>query len=86
MGVRKNQLIMAPDIIAAKESRIIGRVRRGSSSWVLWSGENDEGDHKRETARRVEYEAVRMVAKRKTNRIKRLEGLNRSISRIRSFE
>lgn len=37
-------------------------------------------------ASRVEYEAVRAVARKKIRRIIMLVGLNKSISRIRSFE
>lgn len=53
---------------------------------MLWRGEKDEEDQRREMASRVEYEAVKAVARRKTRIIKLLVGLNKSISRIRSFE
>jgi len=49
-----SQLIVAPMKIAVVDRISIGRVRLGSSSWVLCRGVKAEGDHRRDMVRRRE--------------------------------
>lgn len=50
----KVQFIILPEQIAAEDKIIMGVVRLGSSSWVLWRGGYEVGDQRRERARREE--------------------------------
>lgn len=53
-GVVNIQFIVLPAEMAAAERINIGRVRLGSSSLVLWRGENAGGDQRRAIVKRTE--------------------------------
>lgn len=72
--------------IVEKARRMVGVRKFRSSSWVLWRGVRVVGPQRTEMARRVEYAAVRVVARIKIEIIRILVGLNRSISKIISLE
>lgn len=50
----RSQLIVAPIKIAVVDKISMGRVRFGSSSWVLCRGLKAEGDHRSDIVRRRE--------------------------------
>lgn len=64
----------------------IGGVKFGSSLLRLLRGIEWDGAQNSVTMRRVEYAAVKRVARKKISRIRLFVGLNISISRIKSFE
>jgi len=53
-GALNTQFIAPPAEMAAAERVSMGRVRLGSSSWVLWRGENAGGDQRRAIVKRME--------------------------------
>lgn len=75
-----------PAIMAITVRGSMADVRKGSWSWVPDSGVLSCGDHSVVIERRIEYAAVRPVAKKSINIMTGLVGLERLVSRIASFE
>lgn len=86
VGVKFIQLIVAPLMIAPLVKNIIGVVMFESSSLICWIGNLLDLPHAVVSINRVEYAAVKAVARRNIIMIKVLVGENKQNSMIRSFE
>jgi hypothetical protein len=84
-GIR-TQLSADPLKMAPAVKKIIGAVKRESRLERWWNGGKLAGDQEDEIIKRMEYAAVQPVATK--NRITEmiLYGLNKIVSRIKSFE
>lgn len=86
IGENIHQFIIAPTVTAISVIFIIGVVIFLSSSFSGRRGVDSVGDHTSMIIIRAEYDAVRIVASMNIVMIRVFVGLNRTISRIMSFE
>lgn len=80
------QFKIAPAVIAPPVKKIIGVVIVESQSSKYWKDKELDEFHTTDNINRIEYLAVRIVAKRNRKRITVLVGLNKASSIIRSLE
>lgn len=85
-GVRIIQFSDAPPIIAARLRNVVGAERKKSWSLILCRGREAEGAHIVAAKNRAVYAAVSPVAKKNSEIIMILLGLNSVNSRMRSLE
>lgn len=85
-GRINSQFINLPERMAAEARATMGVDRFVSVLWVLVRGGLFGGAQSKLIVSRAEYAVVKNVARAKIRRINKFVGLNRSISRIKSFE